>query len=88
MSLSFSANFGSFQQFEHPGRWPGHKVYDLLDRGCGKRWLAGLARLGAQQPIGAFSHEPRLPSPDHRLGLARPAHDLGGAAAIGGGKDD
>ena len=69
-------------------RWLGHEVDDLLNRGGGKRRLAGPARLVAQQPVDAFSHEPRLPSPDHRLGFARPAHDLGGAAAVGGGKDD
>src|ERR1019366_1835542 len=33
-------------------------------------------------------HEPSLPGPDHRLGLARTTHGLGGAAAIGSGEDD
>ena len=53
-----------------------------------KRWLAGLARLVAQQPFDALRHEPRLPSPHHRLGLARAPHDLGRAAAVCRGKDD
>jgi len=69
-------------------RWLGHEVDDLLNRGSGKRRLAGPACLVAQQPVDAIGHEPRLPSPDHRLGFARPAHDLGGAATVGGGKDD
>src|SRR5262249_30077254 len=53
-----------------------------------QRWLARFARLVAQQPINALLHKPRLPAPYHRLGFARPAHDLGGPAAISGGKDD
>ena len=32
--------------------------------------------------------KPRLPSPHHRLGLARAPHDLGRAAAVCRGKDD
>src|SRR5674476_19491 len=56
--------------------------------GVGRQWrLAGLARLVAQQPFDALRHEPSLPGPDHRLGLARTTHDLGGAAAIGSGED-
>ena len=35
-----------------------------------------------------FRHEPGLPPPHHRLRFARSAHNLGGAAAIGGGEDD
>jgi len=52
-----------------------------------QRRLAGLARLVAQQPVDAFPHEALLPPPDHRLGQARAAHDLGGPAAVGGGDD-
>jgi hypothetical protein len=36
----------------------------------------------------ALRHEPRLPPPYHRLGFAGSPHDLGRAAAVGGGKDD
>src|SRR3982074_3269261 len=50
--------------------------------------LARLARLVAQQPFDALRHEPRLPGPHHRLRFTRPAHDLGSAAAVGGGKDN
>ena len=53
-----------------------------------QRRLAGLARLVAQQPCNALRHEPCLPSPHHRLGLARTPHDLGGTAAIRRGEDD
>src|SRR6202171_4042512 len=34
------------------------------------------------------THEPRLPGPHHRLRFIGPAHDLGSAAAVGGGKDN
>ena len=54
-----------------------------------RKWLfAGLARLVAREPCNALLHEPRLPSPHHGLRLARSAHDLGGAAAIGRREDD
>src|SRR2546430_4697681 len=57
--------------------------------GVGRQWgLARLARLVAQQPFDALRHEPRLPGPHHRLRFTRPAHDLGSAAAVGGGKDN
>jgi hypothetical protein len=69
-------------------RRPGHEVDNLLD-GRGRQWqLAGLARLIAQQPINALCHKPRLPGPHHGFCLARPPHDLGGTAAVGGGEDD
>jgi hypothetical protein len=42
----------------------------------------------ARQPFDTLCHEPRLPSPYHGLRFARSTHNLGGAAAIGGGKDD
>jgi hypothetical protein len=71
------ASIRPVRQIDHP----------LHDVGRKPR-LAGLARLVAQQPLDAFRHEPRLPSPHHRLRLARAAHDLGSAAAIGGGEDD
>jgi hypothetical protein len=35
----------------------------------------------------AVRHEPGLPSPHHGLGFARAAHDLGGATAVGSGKN-
>jgi len=53
-----------------------------------QRWLARFAHLVARQPINTLLHKPRLLAPHHRLGFARPAHDLGGPAAISGGKDD
>ena len=53
-----------------------------------QRLFAGLACLVARQPFDALCHEPRLPSPYHGLRFARSTHNLGGAAAIGGGKDD
>jgi hypothetical protein len=69
-------------------RRPGHEVDNLLDGRGRQRWLARFARLVAQQPINALLHKPRLPAPYHRLGFARPPYDLGGPAAISGGKDD
>src|SRR6516164_2505585 len=69
-------------------RRPGHEVNNLLDGRGRQRWLALFARFVAQQPINALLHKPRLPAPHHRLGFARLAHDLGGPAAISGGKDD
>ena len=44
--------------------------------------------LVAQQAVHPLGHEPRLPAPDARLGLARPAHDLGGPEAVGGRQND
>jgi hypothetical protein len=54
----------------------------------GRVSFAGLARLVARQPFDALRHEPGLPSPHHGLGFARAAHDLGGATAVGCGKND
>jgi hypothetical protein len=69
-------------------RRAGHQIDDPSN-GCGRqRRLAGFSRLIAQQAIDTFGHKPGLPSPDHRLGPAGSAHDLGRAAAVGGGKDD
>src|ERR1700732_3849093 len=51
-------------------------------------YITRLARLVAQQPFDALRHEPRLPGPHHRLRFTGPAHDLGSAAAVGGGKDN
>ena len=45
-------------------------------------------RLVAQQPIEAFRHEPFLPAPDAGFRSAGLAHDLVGADAVGGQKDD
>jgi hypothetical protein len=59
-----------------------------LHGGRRERWLAGFARFIARQACNAFRHEPRLPPPYHRLGFAGSPHDLGRAAAVGGGKDD
>ena len=71
-----------------PGRRPQCQIDHPLHSLGRQRRLAGLARLVAQQPFGALCHEPRLPSPYHRLGLAGAAHDLGGAAAVCGGEDN
>jgi hypothetical protein len=71
-----------------PGWRPQRQVDNPL-HGLGRqRRLAGLSRLVAQQTVDPFGHEPGLPPPHHRLGLARAAHDLGGAAAVGSGEDD
>src|SRR5258705_10005432 len=124
MSLSFSANSGSFDSLKIRIRWgarwwasrmrcterrlaptalassrpvqwvafPGGRPQRQVDHplhSVGRQWrLAGLARLVTQQPFDALRHEPSLPAPDHRLGLARTTHDLGGAAAIGSGEGD
>ena len=69
-------------------RRPERQIDHPLHGGGRQRRLAGLARLVARQPFDALRHEPRLPAPHHRLRLAGPAHDLGRAAAVGGGKDD
>jgi hypothetical protein len=63
------------RQIDHPPHG-GHR----------ERWLAGFAH--ARQACNALRHEPRLPPPYHRLGFAGSSHDLGRAAAVGGGKDD
>jgi hypothetical protein len=81
---------------QHPARpmgcvaWrrPKRQINHLLHGVGRKRRFAGLARLVAQQPVDPFRHEQGLPSPHDWLRFARSAHDLGGAAAIGGGKDD
>jgi len=65
------------RQIDHP-----------LQGGHREWWLAGFARLVARQACNALRHEPRLLPPYHRLGFAGPPHDLGRAAAVGGGKDD
>ena len=44
--------------------------------------------LVAQQPLEAFCHEPFLPAPDAGFRGAGLAHDLVGADAIGGQKND
>ena len=41
-----------------------------------------VCRLVARQPVHTLGHEPRLPAPHHRLGLAGSPHDLGRAATI------
>ena len=64
------------------------QIDDALHRLRRQRRLAGRPRLVAQQPVDALLHEALLPAPDHRLGLARAAHHLEGAAAIGGRQDD
>src|SRR6202521_2240844 len=70
-----------------PGGGP--KARDHPLNGVGRqRGLTRLARLVAQQPFDALRHEPRLPGPHHRLRFIGPAHDLGSAAAVGGGKDN
>ena len=69
-------------------RWPGHEVDDLVNGRSRQRRLARFARLVAQEPIDTLGHEPRLPGPHHRLGLAGSAHDLSGAAPVRGRKDD
>ena len=69
-------------------RWRSERQVDNLLHGVGRqRWFAGRARR-ARQPFNALRHEPRLPSPYHRLRFARSAHNLGRAAAVGRGKDD
>ena len=45
-------------------------------------------RLVAKQPVDARLGETFLPAPYTGLRLARPAHDLGGAEAIGAQQDD
>ncbi len=82
------------------GKFPARPVGGLARRrpqgqidhplnGVGRqRGLARLARLVAQQSFDALRHEPRLPGPHHRLRFTGPAHDLGSAAAVGGGKDN
>jgi hypothetical protein len=69
------------------GRISQRQVDHALDHLSGQRRLAGLARLVAQQPVDALLHEAFLPPPDHRLGQARAAHDLGGPASVGRGDD-
>ena len=64
-------------QIDHP----------LHERGRQRR-LAGFAGLVAGQAGNALLHKALLPAPHHRLGLVGSPHDLGRAAAIGGGEDD
>ena len=44
--------------------------------------------LVAQQTVHPLGHEPRLPAPDARLGLARPPHDLRRPEAVRGRQND
>jgi hypothetical protein len=53
---------------------------------AGNGGLPGLRVLSRSKP--STPSAMNLPSPDHRLGSAGSAHDLGRAAAVGGGKDD
>ena len=70
-------------------RWRAERQIDHpLHDGGGKRLLAGLARLVAGEPVDTLGHESRLPSPDHGLRFAGPAHDLSGTAALGRRQDD
>lgn len=69
-------------------RRPQRQIHDPLHGIGRKRRLTGFARLVTHKPVDTLRHEPRLPAPDNRLSLARAAHDLGGAASIGGRKDD
>ena len=82
------ASIRPVQWVASPGGADERQVDHPLHRGRRQRRLAGLARLVAQQPVDALRHEALLPAPDHRLGLAGSPHDLGGAAAVGGGQDD
>lgn len=69
------------------GRGGQRQVNHPLDGRGGKGRLAGLARLVAQKTINTLLHEALLPTPDHRLGQARAAHDLVGPASVSGGDD-
>ena len=53
-----------------------------LDHGLGQRRDARWPRLVVQQTVDALAHEPLLPAPHARFRHARPAHHLGGAAAL------
>ena len=53
-----------------------------------QRLFTGLARLIADKPIHPLGHEARLPSPNDRLRLAGPLHDLRRAVTSGRQKDD
>jgi len=70
------------------GRRPERQVDDALHRRSGQRLLAGLSRLVAREAIDALAHEALLPTPHHRLGQRRAAHDLVGAAAVARRQDD
>src|SRR4051794_16840138 len=63
---------------------PDHLVRDLGS----KRWNARRPRLIVQQAVDALGHEAGLPTPHGGLADAGPAHDLGGAAALGGQQHD
>ena len=64
------------------------QVNHPLHDGRGQRRLARFARLVAGQAAHALRHEPCLPAPYHRFGLAGSPHDLGGAAGIGRRQND
>lgn len=69
-------------------RRPQGQIDHPLNGGGRQRGLTRLARLVAQPPFDALRDEPRLPGPHYRIRFPAPAHDLGGAAAVGGGKDN
>lgn len=63
--------------------------FDDVRHGLGRqRLLTRRAGLVVQEPIDALPHEALLPAPDHRLGQARPAHNLHGPPALRGGEHD
>src|SRR5215472_7214905 len=71
-----------------PGGGPVTRSMTFWTVAAGSGGLTGLRVLSRSNPSTPSRHEPLLPSPHHRLRFARSAHDLGGAAAVGGGEDD
>src|SRR5712691_1738863 len=103
MSLSFSANSGSFDSLNVRTRCGASRWASRMR--CTERRLTPttLASSRPVQWVASTGGGPNvksttrctvsvdsggLPGPDHGLGLARTTHDRGGAAASGSGEDD
>ena len=82
------ASIRPVQWVASPGGGPRVKSTTLCTMLVGQRLFAGLACSCRASTFDGVRHEPRLPSPYHGLRFARSAHNLGGAEAIGCGKDD
>ena len=82
------ANIRPVQCVASPGGGPSARSITCCTVSVGSGGLPGLRVLSRNSPSTPSGHEALLPTPDHRLRSARSAHDLRGAAAVGGGQDD
>jgi hypothetical protein len=70
------------------GRIASRERDNALDHRGRQRWLAGAARLVAQEPVHTLQHETLLPAPHAGLILAGLALDAGRPDPVGGQQND